>query len=701
MESGGRLARLIGLLALFVLWSLANPCTARAHLSEDLAKSLAPPGYDLGPLQSGSYAYPLIKAGRVEGYIFDTLDYAPVPGFSGTPIQMMVSMNDQGMIMDVQLVSQNEPVFVDGLGVDPFLEFLTQYRGKYIRQNITVGSTYGNHGADTSGGVMLDGITKASASVRIANVSILSSAIAVARTHLAGAAPPTGADVRKDVVDSLDWDQLVARGLVQHLRLDNETVQAAFKGTVTADDDPDADAAADPKGLFTDLYFTELDIPSVGIALLGQDGYKRLMAHLDSSDHALVVMSNGRWSFLEDSFVRGSQPTRIKIEQSGYAIGGRDLPVGIPLFDGVPHMDTVSILRVPGSAGLDPSTPWTLSVAVTREHGIIYPEVVTRTFGQKIEFPAKYFSKPKSHTETDWLMAWGDQWKDIAFLCALLTVLTAALIFQKRATANMRRFRLFRLAFLAVTLVWVGWIAQGQLSIVTVLGLVKSIFHGSDMGFLLYDPVSMILWIFTIVCLVVWGRGSFCGWLCPFGALQEFAATFARLLRIPQKRVGLKTARIAVWIKYGVLAVLVAGTIYNAGLAEILAEAEPFKTAITLGFKREPAFVVYAVGLLVWGMVVYKPYCRYICPLGAGLALFGRTRRWNWIPRRSECGTRCRLCERRCEYGAIAPSGKIDYAECFQCLDCVAIYHDRKTCVPLIVEDRRAAKRANEERGTP
>lgn len=690
MNFGKRTVRFLALLGLMVLRELFFPASASAHLSEDLAKAIAPPGYDVGPAQPDSFAFPLIKAGRIEGYIFDTLDYAPIPGFSGTPIEMMVSLDSQGMIMDVHLINQNEPVFVDGLGVEPFMEFLTQYRGKYIRQNISIGSVYGNHSGDSSGGVSLDGVTKASASVRIANVTILSSAIAVARRHLAGAAPPSGAEVRSDVFEALDWHQLLKRGLVQRITLNNETVQNAFAGSITADDDPEA--KTDPNGSFTDLYFTLADIPTVGTALLGEAGYKNLMAHLDPGDHAIAVFSNGRWSFMEDSFVPGSQPQRIKIEQAGYAIGGRDLPVGIELSHQIPTMQSFSILRVPGSAGLDPSAPWTLSVEISREHGEIYPAVETRSFSQKIEFPAKYFSKPKTRSNTDWLLAWADQWRQVTALCVLLAGLTWALIAQKRATANMRWFRLGRLGFLAITLVWVGWIAQGQLSIVTVLGLVKAIFHGSDLGFMLYDPVSLILWVYTIVCLAIWGRGSFCGWLCPFGALQEFVAVAARLMRIPQRRVGAKLAKRALWIKYVILAVLVGGTIYNSALAEILAEAEPFKTAITLGFHREIAFVIYAVLLLVWGLVVYKPFCRFLCPLGAGLALFGRARRWNWIARRAECGTPCRLCENRCEYGAIDRTGTIDYTECFQCLDCVAIYHDRKTCVPLVLEDRRKGR---------
>ena len=120
-----------------------------------------------------------------------------------------------------------------------------------------------------------------------------------------------------------------------------------------------------------------------------------------------------------------------------------------------------------------------------------------------------------------------------------------------------------------------------------------------------------------------------------------------------------------------------------------LVEVEPFKTAITLTFVRHWPFVAYAVALLAAGLVVYKGFCRYLCPLGAFLALAGRARRLDWIARRADCGAPCRLCEARCRYGAIARDGAIDYGECFQCLDCVAIHDDPKRCVPMILADRR------------
>jgi len=58
------------------------------------------------------------------------------------------------------------------------------------------------------------------------------------------------------------------------------------------------------------------------------------------------------------------------------------------------------------------------------------------------------------------------------------------------------------------------------------------------------------------------------------------------------------------------------------------------------------------------------------------------------LPRRRECGQPCQTCRHACEYDAIARDGAIVYERCFQCLDCVGIYHDEKRCAPLIFHAR-------------
>jgi polyferredoxin len=245
------------------------------------------------------------------------------------------------------------------------------------------------------------------------------------------------------------------------------------------------------------------------------------------------------------------------------------------------------------------------------------------------------------------------------------------------------------LAFLAFTLVFIGWYAQAQLSVVTLAGIVKAAIHTHDFTFLLWDPPSLLIWGFVLVTFVLWGRGTFCGWLCPFGALQELLAEASRLLRIRQWRVP---DNIDIWLrqlKYVTLAVIMLAAVDASSLAEKLAEVEPFKTSITLQFVRYWPFVVYAVLLLALNLFVYKAFCRYLCPLGAMMAIGGKLRLLDWVPRRAECGSPCQLCKVKCRYGAIEKTGAINYTECFQCLDCVQIFEDPKSCVPAVLETKR------------
>ena len=189
---------------------------------------------------------------------------------------------------------------------------------------------------------------------------------------------------------------------------------------------------------------------------------------------------------------------------------------------------------------------------------------------------------------------------------------------------------------------------------------------------------------------MIWGRGTFCGWLCPFGAMQEFVGDVAKLFKIRQWRIAQRWDTRLRGAKYIALTLILGSALASSALAERFAEIEPFKTAITLVFIRSLPFVLYAGLLLAGGLFVYKFFCRYFCPLGAAFALVGLVRRWDWLPRRVECGDPCQLCKSKCRYNAIKPTGQIIYHECFQCMDCVVIHNDRKQCVPLVLKDRNS-----------
>ena len=101
------------------------------------------------------------------------------------------------------------------------------------------------------------------------------------------------------------------------------------------------------------------------------------------------------------------------------------------------------------------------------------------------------------------------------------------------------------------------------------------------------------------------------------------------------------------------------------------------------------AAVLYVLALLGAGLFIERFYCRFVCPLGAGLAILGRVRLFNWLKRRAECGSPCHRCEAVCPTGAIRRDGRIDMSECFYCLDCQVTYFDDHECPPLAVARKR------------
>ncbi len=401
-------------------------------------------------------------------------------------------------------------------------------------------------------------------------------------------------------------------------------------------------------------------------------------------------MSSGRYSILADDFIRGSVPERLALKQDKLPIDIRDLDMEMALADtGLLPTASVTVLRVIGQAGLDPARPFDFALPITRNKGIVYPERITRDIDFSLRVPERFYLAAEGSNKS-WPGIWQSRRAELLLLAAALALLGAALLLQRRLTASAKRFNWFRRAFLLFTIVFIGYYAQGQLSIVNVTGVLQALLAGRSLEFMMFDPMTVVLWGFTAVSLLVWGRASFCGWLCPFGALQELTGKLGQWLKLPQLRIRTRTDARLKLVKYGLLAAIVASAVVAPDLTDKLVELEPFKTAITLNFVRVWPYLAYAVGLLLLSMFVYKFFCRYLCPFGAALALLGRFRILDWIPRRAECGTPCQTCRHRCDYQAITPAGAISYDECFQCMDCVVIYSSDEQCAPLMLEVKRA-----------
>jgi len=82
-----------------------------------------------------------------------------------------------------------------------------------------------------------------------------------------------------------------------------------------------------------------------------------------------------------------------------------------------------------------------------------------------------------------------------------------------------------------------------------------------------------------------------------------------------------------------------------------------------------------------------RPFCKYLCPLGAGLAI-PTTFRFFGLKRKAECTT-CHSCAKGCGSNAIDAQCRIDQRECMLCLDCMVMYYDVHACPPLSKERKR------------
>jgi len=648
-----------------------------------------PPPLVIGEKDEKLPLWPILKqnggAYDLVAYAFESIDLAPFPGFGGTPPDLLIALAPDGSFLDVRVLSQHEPVFVDGLGPGPLADFVKQYVGLSVRRSIRVGRPGARANGAASASVV-DGISMATASTRVINETILAASLAAAREKLGfGAANTLGVKVRAkaDGFEAYDWNGLVKVGLVKRFTLTRGQADHAFADTPVA-----SSGASPPEGPFAEVYVAYLNVPSIGQNILGVSGFASLMRELGAGDHAILVLSTGPWNPLGEDFVPGAVPDRIGLTQDNLVVNVRDMAIerrdqgsaGMP-------PGPWTILKVAEQSGFDPSKPWSLTLKMTREKGQILAEKFAREFAVPYALPPKLFVREQTGDRgPSWTDAWRARWIELGIIAIMTSCLVPVLVWQNGLAAKVNLFTIFRFGYLAATLAFIGWYAQAQLSIVTLIGLARAVTTTRDFHFLLYDPPSLMIWAFVLSTLVIWGRGTFCGWLCPFGALQEIVAWPFQWLRLPQIVVPPRIDRVLRWIKYVLLSAILMSAVVSAAVSDKLAEIEPFKTTITLGFVRSTPFVAYAVALLVLNLFIYKGFCRYLCPLGAALAGLGRVRVLNWIPRRAECGSPCQFCKVKCRYDAIEASGKIVYAECFQCMDCVTIIENSDLCVPQILE---------------
>ncbi|MEQ8184428.1 4Fe-4S binding protein [Marinobacter salarius] len=660
-----------------------------------LIQELFPKATDIRDRLPDYPVYPVYQLQELIGYAYESRDISPLQGFAGKPVSMLIGLDSRGRFTGIRILNHHEPVFLHGLGEEPLFEFIDQYEGRSLTEQIIIDTSGSRSGKSPDGNVVhFDGVSKATVSVLIINDTVLSSALKVARKKLAGFTQEAPTRAKTDLYQPLSWAQLIERGYIGHWRISSAAIEQKLGSPLV--DYPEA-SQPDPGEPFAELFFGYINAPMVGRNLLGDEGFQRLKEKTGPDAQILAVMSRGLYPHLPDDFTPGSSPDRLGLQQNSLSLDIRDINVfdqNIQInADGIPEFARTTLFRVGGNAGFNPGAEATLKLGVTlRKNHLVADSTeleIPMAFAQELFEAVEVTPRPEDNRQPVWIGLWKERWLTISLLVLSLTLLTVFFARQRTLSQYPKLVHRFRWGFLFFTLFFIGFYAQGQLSVVNIYTLFLAIWDGFSLNVFLMDPVLFILWTYTFISLFVWGRGLFCGWLCPFGALQEMAAWLGEKLKFRQVKVPEKWHRRLILLKYPILLVLVGTAFYSLELAEKLVEVEPFKTGITLIFVRYWPFVAYAVGLLVVGMFIHKFYCRYLCPLGAGLAVLGKLRLFNWLDRVELCGKPCQHCKNSCGINAIHKDGRIDYNECIQCLECVVILKDQSQCVDKVLEKKR------------
>ena len=231
------------------------------------------------------------------------------------------------------------------------------------------------------------------------------------------------------------------------------------------------------------------------------------------------------------------------------------------------------------------------------------------------------------------------EYVDVAVLIAALSV-ASWLALKKRSRRGLIWLSVFSLAYF-------GFFREGCICAV---GSVQNV------SLALFNPgytiplTALLFFIIPLGFALAYGR-VFCAGVCPLGAIQELTGFMP--VKLPK---AVESVLITLPFIYLALAILFAAI--NSQF--IICRYDPFVGIFRLN--APSTMIVFGVLLLIAGIFVNRPYCRYLCPYGVLLNIFSRFSSRHLTITPAEC-INCRLCETACPYDAILPSDIIQKKE--------------------------------------
>ena len=255
--------------------------------------------------------------------------------------------------------------------------------------------------------------------------------------------------------------------------------------------------------------------------------------------------------------------------------------------------------------------------------------------------------------------------------------------YRRRITLTQRARSLSQLAFAAFILVGsvLHYLAPEDGAVPSIdalcpFGGIETLWRYLSSGgqFVPQTHLSNLVLLMGLGVGVIVAGGAFCGWVCPFGALQDALTGLRKRLKIKEIVVAPPVDRVLRYGRYVILAVVLFQTISTVRLW--FAEVDPYRTIFSLGWLFEFNLAVnwpaYSIALIIIGgsLFIERAWCRYLCPLGGLISLFGKFSLLR-IRRSGDACKSCAICERPCPVKLPIATVNTVSSDCIGCLNCV------------------------------
>ena len=227
------------------------------------------PNMPLWPLFIKNPAEPDAKP-ELKAYVFETIDFEPVRGYGGKPIDVMVVMDVNGNFLESKLLDHKEPLFRSEAGIAKLTKFAAQFSGLTTRHNVEIFDFKATPRRDDKYAA-LHGVQAGTVSAKAITKTIMLSAASVAIAHaeaadigqIAGAAA-AGSRHKPQNEDytPMGWADMSSNGMVSTQNFTRADIEKAFANTKAAGSDKLASAKPDETAL--SVHVALISVPAIG-----------------------------------------------------------------------------------------------------------------------------------------------------------------------------------------------------------------------------------------------------------------------------------------------------------------------------------------------------------------------------------------------------------------------------------------------------